>query len=185
MLRDSLLEQEVVYEQFDTTPVEVLPPQAILDPGGAITGLTSNTLVVGGKVGTLQNVEAPQPLGTGANPTFNNLTVASLAASGLVDAGDLRVGGAETIKIIDVGTVSIDPGSIAAQTRGSVTFTLTGAAVGDIVIMQPPGALNSGLVYAGCEVTSANTVTVYLGNLTGVAIDDGSNQWRFMWFDTT
>lgn len=177
---DQLHAQELVFEQFDNAPPETPPSQPVVDPGGAITGLTSNTLTVGGKVGTLQNVEAPQPIGTGASPTFANVT-----SPGLVDAGDLKVGGAETIKLIDAGTVNLDPGSIAAQSRGAVTFTLTGAAVGDIVVMQPPGAMNSGLVYAGCEVTAANTVTVYLGNLTGAAIDDGSNQWRFLWFDVT
>lgn len=83
------------------------------------------------------------------------------------------------------GTVSLNPPSIAAQSRGSVTFTITGAAVGDVVVMQPPGALNAGLVYAGCAVTAPNTVTVYLGNLTGGAIDDGAQTWRWLLVDLT
>ena len=83
------------------------------------------------------------------------------------------------------GAVSLNPGSINAQTRGSVNFTLTGAMPGDIVIMEPPSALNAGLVYAGAEVAAASTVTVHIGNLTGGAIDDGANTWRFLWFDLT
>jgi hypothetical protein len=70
---DALLVQEVIYEQFDNVLPEPPPSQPVSDPGGAITGLTSNTLVVGGKVGTLQNIEAPQAIGTGASPTFSTL----------------------------------------------------------------------------------------------------------------
>src|SRR5262245_66371131 len=77
-MREGLLEQEVIYEQFDNTPPEPPVSQQVIDPEGAITGLTSNTLTVGGKVGTLQNVELPQPLGTGANPTFNNASFNSI-----------------------------------------------------------------------------------------------------------
>src|SRR5262245_41270422 len=75
MYRESLFEQELVYEQFDNAPPETPPSQPVADPGGAITGLTSNTLVVGGKVGTLQNVETPQPLGPTANVNFNTVNV--------------------------------------------------------------------------------------------------------------
>src|SRR5262245_3295929 len=73
--REELLEQEVVYGQFSTQLNEPLPPQAVIDPGGAITGLSSNTLTVGGKVGTVQNIEAPQPIGTNANINFNTVNV--------------------------------------------------------------------------------------------------------------
>lgn len=120
-------------------------------------------------------VTLSQNLTTAGSPTFNALTLTSL----LVGSGG------STVKKIATGTVSIDPGSIAAQTRGSQTATITGAAVGDVVLMQPPGALNTGLVFAGCEVTGANTVTVFLGNLTAGAIDDGSQTWRYLWIDLT
>jgi hypothetical protein len=75
MYREGLLEQEVVYEQFDNVPPEPPPSQVLIDPGGAITGLSSNTLTVGGKTGTVQNIEAPQPIGTGANVNFNTVNV--------------------------------------------------------------------------------------------------------------
>jgi len=97
LFREALLSQEVVYEQFqDATPQDT-PPQATLDDGGAITGLTSNTLVVGGKVGTIQNVEAPQPLGTGANPTFNNATFNSInTVDDVTSRNNLGLGGLAT-----------------------------------------------------------------------------------------
>jgi hypothetical protein len=75
MYREGLLEQEVVYEQFDNVPPETPPSQVLIDPGGAITGLSSNTLTVGGKTGTIQNIEAPQAIGTGANVNFNTVNV--------------------------------------------------------------------------------------------------------------
>ncbi len=88
-----------------------------------------------------------------------------------------------TIQGIQTGTVSLDPGSIGAQTRGSVTFNLPGAAPGDIVILQPPTGLNAGLAYAGARVTAANTVSVFIANITGVSIDDGAQTWEYLWFD--
>jgi hypothetical protein len=105
--RDALLEQEVVYDQFSTQPNEPLPPQAVIDPGGAITGLSSNTLVVGGKVGTLQNVETPQPIGPGASPRF--AAVAPVDAAGTNQPGlDIEISGGK-------GTGSADPGRVVLR----------------------------------------------------------------------
>lgn len=100
--------------------------------------------------------------------------------------GDLRIGGGTAlIKKVQTGTVSINPGSIAAITRGSATGTITGLKAGDIVVANPPDALNTGLVYAGSQVLADNTLTVYLGNLTAGAIDDSARDWFYMWFDLT
>lgn len=110
-----------------------------------------------------------QDLKTTASPSFAALTI----------------GGGTQVKKIQSGTVNADPGSIAAQTRGSVDVTITGVAVGDHVVLSPPDGLNTGLLYAGCRVTGANTVRIYLGNITGVAIDDGSLTWNWLWFDLT
>lgn len=83
------------------------------------------------------------------------------------------------------GTVAADPGNIAAQTRGSVDVTIAGVAPGDLVLMNPPDGLNAGLAYAGCRVNAANTVRIYLANITGAGIDDGSQTWAYVWFDLT
>lgn len=109
-----------------------------------------------------------------------------LSKAHAVFKGSLTVGqGGTRIEKIKAGTIAIDPGSIASVTRGTVTFTLTGAATGDQVIMTPPNTLNDDLLYVGARVTSANTVTVYLYNPTGGAIDDGSLTWSYLWFDLT
>jgi hypothetical protein len=105
--------------------------------------------------------------------------------AGDVYTDGLAVGGGSLIKKIASGTVSLDPGNIATVTRGTVTFTLTGARAGDVIVMQPPAALNDDLIFAGAAVTADDTVTVYLYNPTGGGINDGANDWTYTWLDVT
>jgi hypothetical protein len=98
--------------------------------------------------------------------------------------GTLAVGGGTTIKKIVSTTASVDFPEIAAATTGSATFTLTGAASGDSIFLNPP-ALTTGLVFAGAAVTGANTVTVYAVNATASPIDQASATFRYTWFDLT
>lgn len=79
------------------------------------------------------------------------------------------------------GTISIDPGSIAATSRGAITWTLTGAVTTDRISMEPPAGLHDDLVFAGASITGTNTVTVYLYNPTASPIDDGANTWKYTW----
>ena len=99
--------------------------------------------------------------------------------------GTLAVGGGTAITKITAATVSIDPASIAATSRGATTFTVTGAAVGDRISMEPPAGLNDDLVFVGARVTAADTATVYLYNPTAGAIDDGALTWNYTWMDLT
>jgi hypothetical protein len=78
------------------------------------------------------------------------------------------------------GTVSIDPPNITANTRASVSVTIENVAPGDFVIMNPPSGLNAGLAYAGAIVAAADTVTVFIANITGGGINDGANVWEYM-----
>ena len=108
--------------------------------------------------------------------TINNgLTV----DNGATINNGLTVGSGSTVYTVTVGTVSIDPGNIATITKGSVTFTLTGASTGDRILLQPPTGLNAGLLYCGADITASNTVTVYLYNHTGGDINDGANTWKY------
>ena len=106
-------------------------------------------------------------------------------SKGEVAVGALQVGDNDTVYGMEFGTVALDPGSINSVTRGSVTFTLTGAATTDIIIMNPPATLNDDLIFAGARVTAADTVTVYLYNPTDGSINDGELTWSYMWIDTT
>lgn len=103
----------------------------------------------------------------------------------LTAAGLLAVGGGTTIKRLEVGTGAVNPGSIATVTRGTATLTIVGVAAGDIVYLQPPSGLNAGLLYCGCYVSGADTVTIVLYNATGGSIDDGSLTWTYLWLDAT
>jgi hypothetical protein len=52
------------------------------------------------------------------------------------------------------------------------------------VTLQPPSTLNNDLLYVGCRVTAANTLTIYLYNTTGGTIDDGALNWDYLWIKT-
>lgn len=98
-------------------------------------------------------------------------------ASGLL--GGVNVGGGTTVYQVKSGTVSINPGNIATVTRAATTFTVTGAEVGDVLILNPPAALNDDLLFVGAAITGANEGTVYLYNPTGGGIDDSARDWRY------
>jgi hypothetical protein len=99
--------------------------------------------------------------------------------------GALQIGTNDMVYGIEFGTVAIDPASINATTRGGTTFTLTGAATTDIIIVNPPSTLNDDLIFAGAAVTAANTVTIYLYNPTAGSIDQASATFSYCWIDTT
>jgi hypothetical protein len=101
-----------------------------------------------------------------------------------VGAARIGLSGA-LLRGVKSGSVAIDPPSISANTRGTATATITGVAAGDIVILEPPAALETGLLYVGHYVSAANTVTVMLYNPTGSAVDGASRSWRYLWFDLT
>ena len=99
--------------------------------------------------------------------------------------GGANIGGGSDILKVSSVSAAINPGSIAATSRGTATGTITGAAAGDYVVAEFQASLNDDLVFEGAKITGANTVTIYLYNPTGGAIDDGSLTWKFLWFDLT
>ena len=74
------------------------------------------------------------------------------------------------------GSGTVDVASIAADANGSLTITVTGAALGDFAIFSA-GVDLVGLI-ATCYVSAANTVTVNLENQTAAAIDLASTTWK-------
>ena len=112
-------------------------------------------------------------------PNVNRLS------KGEVAVGALQVGTNDTVYGIEFGTVEIDPAAINATTRGGTTFTLTGAATTDIIIVNPPSTLNDDLIYCGAAVTATDTVTVYLYNPTAGSINQAAATFSYCWIDTT
>lgn len=74
------------------------------------------------------------------------------------------------------GSGTVDVASIAADANGTLTITVTGAALGDFAIFSA-GVDLAGLI-ATCYVSAADTVTVNLENQTAGAIDLASTTWK-------
>lgn len=116
---------------------------------------------------------------------MNRLTKGKALLGALnITAGSLTVGGGTGVKKVLSGTASVDLPNISAAQTGSATFTVTGAAVGDVVVVNPP-ALTTGLAFAGATVTAANTVTVYATNATGSPINETAKDFTYLWIDLT
>ena len=119
-------------------------------------------------------------LSVDSNSTLKgNLTVNGLST--LTSGVQVGTNGTNLYKVVS-GTVSVDPGSISTDTRGSVNVTITGLNTVDRIILHPPTALNTNLLYCGCDITAANTLTIYLYNKSGGSIDDGANTWKYTYF---
>lgn len=113
----------------------------------------------------------PQGLSDADAPTFDGVSLTNF----------LQVGGTDLVKGFRFTSTTIDPPSIAAGAEAAVTFTITGAVVGDFVSMNRPAALEVGLVFNGCAITGANTATLYLFNATAAPIDGASLSWLYLW----
>ncbi len=92
--------------------------------------------------------------------------------------------GATHFSGLTTGTLSVNPGALTDQQRGSVDVTLTGIAPGDLLVLEPPTTLAVGIAYAGHRIT-ANTVTIFLYNSSGGSVDDAALDWRYVWWDRT
>ena len=109
-----------------------------------------------------------------------------------VDDGELKLGGtaitataSEINQVADgvlTGSTTWDPPSLSTSTASnasSTTVTVTGAALGDYVVVSAPYSLAG--VFAEGYVSSANTVTIKVFNPpsdTGSVVDLGSGTWR-------
>lgn len=84
------------------------------------------------------------------------------------------------ITLIKRGTIAVDPPSCAAAAAVEVTLTITGAAVGDTVVMNPPAAgLTAGLGLLSCRVSATDTVKVRIANLSAGTVDEPSGTWTY------
>ena len=83
--------------------------------------------------------------------------------------GFIAGSGAAITKVLS-GSASLDFGSISAASQSSLTITVTGAAVGDEVILALPATPTAGIVF-NAFVSAANTVTIRASNITGSPVD--------------
>lgn len=98
----------------------------------------------------------------------------------ITDSG-IKVGQGTAISKVLRGTVTVDPSSVGANSASTQTVTITGAATGDSVVLNPPsGGLTAGLLVAQARVSAANTVSITYYNTTGSAIDESSGTWNYL-----
>lgn len=119
------------------------------------------------------------------NPT-NSIMYTTNAANSVINflitkQGGIQIGpsGTEITKHISTTSGVIDFGSIAAQTTAAIDVAVSGAAVGDTVVVTPFGGLSGGIMY-NALISASNTVAIRLANITAGPIDpDGAGlNWR-------
>jgi hypothetical protein len=188
----------LMMEPQDTGPSGYVNGTAGLSYNGTIN-LTTNAVVTAGSpvvaLGTINDMRTMAMLGlnvvlTGAGPAGADLTTtitgysASASTITVADVPSTSVNPC-TIKSVPAtwyktfvafrtGTTAWNPPSIASGAQTSLTppITVTGAALGDFVELSANASLQ-GLRMWG-EITVANTLTVFLSNLTGAAVDLGN-----------
>jgi hypothetical protein len=79
-------------------------------------------------------------------------------------------GSGATINKVLTNSASLDFPSIDAAAQANLTITVTGAAVGDEVILGLPAAPAAGIVF-NAFVSATNTVTIRASNITGTAVN--------------
>ncbi len=103
---------------------------------------------------------------------------------GLAKVGGLAFDGKSSKVSIKNGSATLNLPSIGATSKGSAAITITGAAVGDVVIINPQAALEDDIILSEV-VVSADTATVYAYNPTAGAIDPVAVTVDWVWIDLT
>lgn len=98
--------------------------------------------------------------------------VASLEVTDLTAAG-LIVGAGQELNQMLSASDSVAIPTISAGTGDDATMTVTGAATGDLVLVDCTGTLPDGLILRG-YVSAANTVTIEAFNATSGSITGAS-----------
>lgn len=124
---------------------------------GGITALVTAILAVGATIGTL----------TVTTGTFTTATATTLAAT------TIAIGGGTAIDKVVAVTASIDPNSLGNGAGTSTLVGLSGAAVGDTVVIGRSGswASPSSSVSVVGSVLATDVVTLYFQNGSSSAVN--------------
>lgn len=138
----------------------------------------------------------------GASPNANgatlaaqvlNLEAASASFPGVVSTGSqtlagvkslqdgISIGGGGSITKILTGSATLDFGSIVTLLSADLTITVTGAAVGDPVMLALPASPTAGIIFNG-YVSATNTVTIRGFNITALSVDPASATYKAIVF---
>lgn len=91
----------------------------------------------------------------------------------VVSTNGFIVGSGAAITKTLTANATLDFASVAAAGQQSLTITVTGAAVGDEVVLALPAAPAAGLVF-NAWVSATDTVTVRASNITAAPVDPAS-----------
>lgn len=137
-----------------------------------IAGLGGVTAGQAVKVGAAANAVLPVAAGSLGLQMGLALTTAAADAKVQVIGSAAAAGGGAAL----FASASLNFPSISAASQQELTITVTGAAVGDGVLLAPPAAPDAGLVWSG-RVSATNTVTVRVANVTASPIDPAAATW--------
>lgn len=99
-----------------------------------------------------------------------------------VDFRQVSVGGGDLLYKVRKTTASVNPASLATLTKAATAVTISGVAVGDIVIAVPPATLEDDLIPAGC-IATATGCDLYLYNASAGSVDGAALTWTFFIFE--
>lgn len=86
----------------------------------------------------------------------------------------------QSVTYVLQGSVTVDPANLAANSSAETELTISGAAVGDMIIFNVPASLEAGLAFSGARVSAADTVQLRLSNVTGSGVDGASRSWSYL-----
>jgi hypothetical protein len=146
---------------------------------GVVHELVAGASVTAGqpvKVGATSGAVLPLSGGAPGAQVGVALTTAAQDAKVQVLGTPPTPSGATAVPTLLFASTSLNFPSIAAAGQAELTITVTGAAVGDGVVLAPPAAPEAGLVWAG-RVSATNTVTVRASNITAAPVDPAAATW--------
>ena len=115
-------------------------------------------------------------------------TVGTITATGAIQSTSTVTGVAglkagsdgTTLTTIIKGSFTIDAADLASVTAVDESVTISGVAVGDILIVNPPAtALTAGMLVCQAWVSATDTIKFRLYNASGGAINLASASWNY------
>lgn len=112
-------------------------------------------------------------MGTTAKGQASGL--ATLNSSGKIPAAQMA--GVSAVAPLTATATLNFASTASAATSAELTVTVTGAAVGDKVVLGAPSTLEAGLIPFG-YVSATNTVSIRVFNGSGGTVDPASASWK-------
>jgi hypothetical protein len=146
----------------------------IRSTGNVGIGVSNPTAVLNIKAGTSSSNTAPLKLTAGTNLSSTE------AGAVEYDGTHLYFTPSTSRKILLKGltnTGNLDFPNIVSRGTSELTMTVSGASVGSSCSCAPNGSIEANLQWS-CYVSSSNTVTVRLTNVSTVAVNPANKSWK-------